>query len=368
MPDWTDEDVVNLARRNHEPCLGLVVTALWPMPEEMVKLYDAFAVRLHLAAGKPDSPLKNIYVYPGSSLHCTVATLRAFKEPKVGPPESGGYRAPVFEAAEQAREYVCSRWIPLLDRARQDSRWPNTKFRIRFNEPTFEGSAGIIRYQDIDGGFEAIRACIVDVIHSWSGRVVIGGEDKKLGRAPRFRTADGKPMMQSLQGDDSISERIDNNDPGAQRIDDDSPFVQRIDEPAVQSIDDDGRAIRRIGKQSASAEPGPHVPDIVHSTVFRWIGECTDVEAARQAFNQVVAESMHSEAGECTWSWERNGSASRDIYVNSVSGIFESYPFMHMMQAAEAPIFQNADGSDSTLSDIQTRVVEESTWWRTEFQ
>ena len=44
----------------------------WPMPAEVLSAYDAFAARL-----KSEMP-SAAYIYPASTLHCTVLTLRAF--------------------------------------------------------------------------------------------------------------------------------------------------------------------------------------------------------------------------------------------------------------------------------------------------
>eukprot|EP00965_Chrysotila_dentata_P080663 2661478-Pleurochrysis_carterae.AAC.1 len=62
------------------------------------------------------------------------------------------------------------------------------------------------------------------------------------------------------------------------------------------------------------AEPAPHIPDIVHSTLLRWAEEPTaDVTAISEAFERVAA----------TW-------VPAEIVVRRVTAVFEDMPFMHI--------------------------------------
>ena len=49
---------------------GLVVVCSWPMPAAVQKQYETF--QKELTSALPESA----YVYPASTLHCTVCTLR----------------------------------------------------------------------------------------------------------------------------------------------------------------------------------------------------------------------------------------------------------------------------------------------------
>ena len=59
---------------------GMVLVCSWPMPAAVQKQYDAF--RKELSGALPDEA----YVYPTSTLHCTVCTLRERSEILLHPP------------------------------------------------------------------------------------------------------------------------------------------------------------------------------------------------------------------------------------------------------------------------------------------
>ena len=74
------------------------------------------------------------YVYPGSTLHCTVCAFRAFTL-----------------GALLDEEKAVERWLAVLQRARASEKWPKGSFRLLMGRPTLEGSAGIFRYDDLAG-------------------------------------------------------------------------------------------------------------------------------------------------------------------------------------------------------------------------
>ena len=77
---------------------------------------------------------------------------------------------------------------------------------------------------------------------------------------------------------------------------------------------------------------GPHVPDIVHSTVVRWASEPADRLGASRAFEEAAA------------SW----GDPVDVSVESAVAVFEDTPFMHIPQDGSRAWWQwNADAATS---------------------
>lgn len=217
---------------------GLVVVCNWPASSAVQRKHDA-AIRAPLEALP-----RSAYVYPSSSLHCTIATLRAF---------TGG---PLERASEAAR------WAEVLDAAMRMPSWPRGRLTLLMCAPTFEGAAGIVRYEEVSPGgkIAAMRACLVAAIASAGGAAVIGGGDRSAARALPSARAD---------------------------------------------------------------EPGPHVPDIIHSTVLRWAAEpsAEEVAAVRAAFERIASTWVPVE---CT------------LDVSSVCAVCEDTPYMHLPPAARA--------------------------------
>ena len=158
---WANPIVARLAagdRFTGENVCGLVLVCSWPMPEHVQVQAGALCdqLRAELPAGA--------YVYPPSTLHCTIVTLRAFTK---GP----------MDAAAQAA--AAALWRPVLDKARQSQHWPAaTPVRLQMKAPTLEGAAGIFRYDDLDGTICKMRAALREAIIEAGGLAAEGGGDR----------------------------------------------------------------------------------------------------------------------------------------------------------------------------------------------
>ncbi|KAL1528537.1 hypothetical protein AB1Y20_009880 [Prymnesium parvum] len=141
---------------------GLLLICSWPMPQHVQAQYNAFRTRL-VAALPPQA-----YVYPAATLHCTIATLRAFTAGRLDEP-----------AGEQAR----ARWTQVLDAARAMPEWPARPFKLRMNPPTLEGAAAVFRYDDVDGAVERMRTCVRAAIRAHGGVAAEGGGDRSKAKA-----------------------------------------------------------------------------------------------------------------------------------------------------------------------------------------
>eukprot|EP00931_Biecheleriopsis_adriatica_P122889 TRINITY_DN97941_c0_g1_i1.p1 TRINITY_DN97941_c0_g1~~TRINITY_DN97941_c0_g1_i1.p1 ORF type:complete len:282 (+),score=38.69 TRINITY_DN97941_c0_g1_i1:82-927(+) len=161
MATWADPIVAKLARQGCEgEFCGLVLCCSWPMPAEVLSQYEKFRQRL------TEAMPAEAYVYPGSTLHCTICTFRSFK---TGP----------LDAA--ARESLRKRFLPVLAAASASTMWPNKAFRLRMCKPTLEGSAGIFHFDDCDGAVAAMRRCLRDAIVEFGGCAAVGGADRSKG-------------------------------------------------------------------------------------------------------------------------------------------------------------------------------------------
>lgn len=145
---WASAEVARLSLGESERVDGLLLLCGWPMHAHVRSQFDDF--RKLLLAILPDEA----YVYPSSTLHCTIATLRAF---------GGG------KLEGQALEETLKRWTAVLDEARDMVEWPRGSFRLKMNTPTLEGKAAIFRYDDVDGAIEKMRGCLRKAIRSHGG-------------------------------------------------------------------------------------------------------------------------------------------------------------------------------------------------------
>lgn len=156
---WANTTVARLAAGDlcgTDWCGGVLICS-WPMPAEVLSAYDAFAARL-----KAEMP-SAAYIYPASTLHCTVLTLRAF---------TGG---PLDEAA---RKQLIDVWTPVLAAARASPGWPTDDFKLVMGRPTLEGAAGIFRYEDSDGAIGKMRECLHAAITAAGGVAAVGSGDR----------------------------------------------------------------------------------------------------------------------------------------------------------------------------------------------
>ena len=206
MATWANPTVARLAEGTVTAgeCCGLVINCSWPMPAEVLQQYEHFGSEL--ARVMP----QEAYVYPASTLHCTVCTLRSFTVGPMGSEERSASKA---------------LWLPVLAAARSSQGWPKAPFRLRMSQPTLEGSAGIIRYEDTDGAMARMRACLREAIIEAGGRASEGFD---------------RSRAQALTG-------------------------------------------------AKEGEVAPHLPDIVHSTVLRWKDEPPDAAAAKDAFDRIAS-------------------------------------------------------------------------------
>ena len=120
---WDNAIIARLAAgdRCTDDFCGAVLVCSWPMPPEVALAYAKLSASLR-AALPPEA-----YIYPASTLHCTVATLRAFTG---GPLDA------------DARRRLVAAWTPVLEAARRAPEWPKGEFQLRMGPPTLEGAAG----------------------------------------------------------------------------------------------------------------------------------------------------------------------------------------------------------------------------------
>jgi len=161
MASWANPIVARLAAGDSfagESVCGLVLVCSWPMPAEVQVQADQLANQLRAALPN------GAYVYPPTTLHCTVMTLRAFTK---GP----------MDAA--ARDAAVALWRPVLDKARASSHWPAAMpVRLLMKAPTLEGAAGIFRYDDVDGTIGKWRTALREAILEAGGLAAEGGGDR----------------------------------------------------------------------------------------------------------------------------------------------------------------------------------------------
>jgi len=143
---------------------GLLLACNWPAPKEVREAYNE--MRNALAADLPACA----YLYPAATIHCTIATLRAF----TGGPLDG-----------EARDAEALRWSEVLNAARAMPEWPTGQFKLRLNAPTLEGAAGIVKYEEIGGTshIEAMRKCVREAIKAAGGVSAEGSADRSSARA-----------------------------------------------------------------------------------------------------------------------------------------------------------------------------------------
>jgi len=173
MAVWANPMIARLAAGDSyqdENICGLVLVCAWPMPSNVKDQAAVICKKLR------DELPNEAYVYPTSTLHCTIATLRAFTH---GPMNDSEIKACV------------DLWKPVLDRARKSSSWPTKSIRLRMNTPTLECSAGIFHYDDIDGTIGAIREALRFSIIEAGGVPVMGSGDRTLGK-PIIGAPDGE--------------------------------------------------------------------------------------------------------------------------------------------------------------------------------
>eukprot|EP00405_Crypthecodinium_cohnii_P007297 CAMPEP_0206422068 /NCGR_PEP_ID=MMETSP0324_2-20121206/1851_1 /ASSEMBLY_ACC=CAM_ASM_000836 /TAXON_ID=2866 /ORGANISM="Crypthecodinium cohnii, Strain Seligo" /LENGTH=236 /DNA_ID=CAMNT_0053886339 /DNA_START=18 /DNA_END=725 /DNA_ORIENTATION=+ len=175
---WANKIVARLASGEApaDDC-GLVLVCSWPMPQEVLQAYE------HLRDELRDVMPDGAYIYPASTLHCTVTTLRAFT---AGPMDA------------ELRETMRSLWMPVLNAARAMEEWPSVPFKLRINHPTLEGAAGIFRYDDLDGAVESMRSCLRKAIEAAGGKAAEGmdwSEAKALPGTPDGQIAPQIPNI-----------------------------------------------------------------------------------------------------------------------------------------------------------------------------
>eukprot|EP00962_Isochrysis_galbana_P006033 scaffold1638_cov98-Isochrysis_galbana.AAC.1 len=256
MSEWLNPVVARLAsgdRCEGEYC-GLLLVCSWPMPPAVREQALAFAAALTAETQHAAQPLPaGAYVYPPSTLHCTVATLRPFTAgPLVG----------------SRRDEELDRWRSVLTSARQDPDWPSGHFRLRMRQPTLEGAAGIFRYDDCDGAVVRMRAALHRAIEQVRSRVPVPLSPSRRVFLERKRTQAGWRPVTSPQTP--------------------SPHAQAGGRAAEGGAD---RSLARPLPGSPAGTSAPHLPDIVHSTVLRWAAEVPYPErpAARAAFGRAAA-------------------------------------------------------------------------------
>lgn len=236
MASWVNPIVSRLSSGDfcEDEFCGLILACSWPMPAAVLDQYAIFSAELKTALPS------QAYVYPSSTLHCTVCSLRPFT---AGPMNA------------ETQDRLKAAWFPVLEAAK--TKWGGEKFRLKMRKPTLEHTGvGVFRFDDVDGGVAALRAALMAAIEDAGGRAAVGGADRSLAR----------PVL------------------GAE-------------EPI---LGDAGGA-------------GPHVPDIVHTTLVRWAGEVEEEQAVFEAFRTVA-----------------DGWDEIELEVDVVQAVLEDRPYMHL--------------------------------------
>ena len=142
---------------------GLLLVMNWPASS---------TVQAKLACFDEEDLPAAAYLYPNTSLHCTVATLRAF---------TGG----PLSLEDNSRAAEAKRWSTVLDAAAAAPSWPSGTITLRMLAPQFEGAAGIMRYEEVSPGgkVEAMRGALRDAIAAAGGVAAEGSSDRSQARA-----------------------------------------------------------------------------------------------------------------------------------------------------------------------------------------
>ena len=159
---------------------GLLLVTNWPATE---------AVRQHYAEMRAflvDKLPACAYLYPPATLHCTVATLRAFT-------------AGALDGEDREAEAI--RWRAVLNAARAMRAWPKGAFRLRLLAPTLDGAAGIVTYEEVGGTahIEAMRSCVREAISATGALAAEGGGSRDNCRAlPGAPKGDPSPHIPNI--------------------------------------------------------------------------------------------------------------------------------------------------------------------------
>jgi hypothetical protein len=136
-----DPRVRSLVAGEPEPVWGAVLVANWPPPPE---LEAPHARAVSALTGAADAFAEHAYVNPFGTLHTTVMTCHGFTKP-----------APANKA-----DYIAG-WKSVLDAASTCACFPRRSFSITTARSELHAGAGVLLYEDTDGGFTAVRDCIL---------------------------------------------------------------------------------------------------------------------------------------------------------------------------------------------------------------
>ena len=148
-----------------EPVWGVVLIANWP-PAAVLDAPHARAVSALKSAD--DAFSANAYVNPFQTLHTTVLTCHGFAKP----------------SPENKADYIAG-WKRIVDAASTRSCFPRKAFSITSSRSELHAGAGVLLYEDTDGGFKAVRDCILQEIAA--SRCVCTHANARLDTASRCR-------------------------------------------------------------------------------------------------------------------------------------------------------------------------------------
>lgn len=129
-----------------EETFGLGVIAGWPPQHDMQTYYDTF--RSHVQACFDDVDTQhfscpNVYLYPSSVLHVTVATLHP-NTPNIPDPHG----------------HILSAWTNVLHAASELDEWPTQPLQLVIDSAQIGTRAGILLWKETTGGMDAMRRCL----------------------------------------------------------------------------------------------------------------------------------------------------------------------------------------------------------------
>jgi hypothetical protein len=211
-----DPVVCGLASRHPEPVWGVVLIANWPPAAE---LHAPHARAVSALKSADEAFAEHAYVNPLETLHTTVMTCHGFAKP----------------SPENKADYIAG-WKRIVDAASTRACFPRKAFSITSSRTELHAGAGVLLYEDTDGGFKAVRDCILQEIAA--SRCVCTHANARLDTASRFRC---KRALKKTS-------------------------VVRRDKLEASGVKLHDEIVASTGG-GRWAGPACHVPDIVHSTV-----------------------------------------------------------------------------------------------------
>jgi len=118
---------------------------------------------------KDDDTIPNVYLYPSTSLHVTVATLRPFFQPM---------------GDEESKETLKLEWTDLVRAASLREDWPRKPLQLVIDSAQIGKKAGILLWNELTGGLDMMRVCLEAELEHRQERLIRAGIDTKTFRIP----------------------------------------------------------------------------------------------------------------------------------------------------------------------------------------